>query len=848
MRWVGAECVVRARADLVAAEILRQRFARELDQGEKRGESCLELADFQLEGVRRAEMILRERGGVLIADSVGLGKTYIALGLIETALRTDRRVGVIAPAALRRGWTVPLDRLVRSLGMGPGRVIWTSHTHLARGTAPKGIYDGLDLLVVDEAHAFRNPRTRRYRALATISRGAELVLISATPVNNSLEDLYALVRLFAGDHDFSDLGIADLRGMIRQAIEGEGSSESMPELQALLGAIMIRRTRSTLGTRVDQLEEGWGPSFPRRAPPAPIRYSLDTVYPGLLGQVVEVIEGLTFEPYLLTKENPGPVVIELLRLGLLKRLESSLAAFESSLRRQSGFARAFLESLDRGFLRLPREHRLLEARGDRDGEQFVLEEFRLEPVPPGLDREELRRKVEGDRVLLDGLLARLSLPSNWTGEGEEPMSDAKLIELIRILDEEIGDEKVVIFTEFRETARYLWRALRGRGRVGLIDGGVAYLGLDSADRQAVIDRFAPVSNHASEPPTHERVDILIATDVLAEGLNLQDARAVVSYDLPWNPVRVMQRVGRVDRLGALHEIVRPYHFLPDAGLDEVMRLVPRLGTKIRTIEASVGTEGTVIGGVGEGEGRYEGIEAEERLRSALHTLSAKSTTGRWRGDGVPVATLSVRAGGIGPEGCLLLALRIRGRVTFLLASYDEPARTRVDDATASAILLAALADDAGQALIDPERTEPVGRGLVYSAICAANEFVRGRLESTLTGVSLSSDAPGAVAGKQLLAALQTRRGERLDPHLSRRVERLLPILARGHPIGIECEIRGALRSAGEDGDALALVEVLEGIFAREIKAMKGVDWGPVPGTPEADDEYELIGIIEVPPL
>src|SRR5690625_5544615 len=107
------------------------------------------------------------------------------------------------------------------------------------------------------------------------------------------------------------------------------------------------------------------------------------------------------------------------------------------------------------------------------------------------------------------------------------MSDAKLIELIRILDEEIGDEKVVIFTEFRETARYLWRALRGRGRVGLIDGGVAYLGLVSADRQAGIDRFATGSNHASGPPTHERDDILIANDVLALERKLQDARAVV---------------------------------------------------------------------------------------------------------------------------------------------------------------------------------------------------------------------------------------------------------------------------------------------------------------------------------
>ena len=162
------------------------------------------LAEHQEEAVRRARRILRERGGVLIADGVGLGKTYVALALIEEELSRGGRVLVAVPAALRSAWARPLQRL----GHTSGCLRVTTHTRLSRGTGPAPDSAGFSLAVVDEAHRFRNPRTRRYHALAALCASARAVLITATPINNRLDDLHHLLRLFTDDDAFHDLGVA----------------------------------------------------------------------------------------------------------------------------------------------------------------------------------------------------------------------------------------------------------------------------------------------------------------------------------------------------------------------------------------------------------------------------------------------------------------------------------------------------------------------------------------------------------------------------------------------------------------------------------------------------------------
>ena len=776
-----------------------------------------ELADFQEAAVRRASRILDSRRGVVIADSVGLGKTYVALALVEEALRNRLRVAVFTPAALRREWTRALKRLRARLGVAdayglpepfdpailqrpwptgttqtngrrapidgwrarvdegraptdgrPTQIVdhrpflaWVSHERLSRGTYPHARIAGLDLVVVDEAHAFRSPRTRRYRALAELCRGARVVLLTATPVNNSVWDLYFQLRLFAGDGDFRDVGVPDLREAIRAA--ADAGTSTPPSLLPVLHEVVIRRTRPFLRQHYGGIRTPRTTSpvrFPRRAAPVPILYSLDGVPPGI-DAIVETIETLTFAAFRPERYTGGDGsaaegkggddnagggyratggVADLMRAGMLKRLESSLAAFRASLRRQLRYLDAFLSALDRGRLLRPRDHRALyTAAGDGDFAQLVLEEVALVPLPPRLDVARLRRDIAADRGRLADLLARAG------------PDDPKLDRLIRLLNHELRGEKVLLFTEYRDTARYLWRALVHRGGVALIDGVGAFLGTGRAGRRAVIERFAPRANHVRPPPARERVDLLIATDVLAEGLNLQDAAHVVSYDLPWNPVRLIQRIGRIDRLGSPHEAVHPYHFLPDRGLDRALRLLDRLRTKLTAIGRTVGADGAVLGGRAEGHhgalidrlaaGDPDALDAIERadgaaleVMEALRVAWEKATeragarrdwserdrnwpgdgshreTGGWRAwpkdghtgrrDSQPEltrATAACIAVEPGRPRRVLVAYRIGTRAGWWVVEVDGRVRlslVRDPDAAAAEILLAALGADA----------------------------------------------------------------------------------------------------------------------------------------------------------
>lgn len=971
------------------------------------------LTTFQHDAVRRAHHILARRRGVLIADSVGLGKTYIALALIEAALRVGERVAVVTPAVLRRNWMVPLGKLANTIGLDSFRqmrmhadsltdslagphagaytgsnagshtgahtgsptdshagtsapahanaharapnepaahprtplLVWTSHTRLGRGTAPEALQQGLDLVVIDEAHAFRNPHTRRYRALAEVTRTARLVLLTATPINNSPADLYHLIRLFAGDGDFHDLGIPDLRETFRAAATAPHTGQAAPSLQPLMAEIMIRRTRTLVGygmgadttveptakvaaPRPDLTEARSGPDvagtalrFPHRAPPRAVRYALDQVYDGFLPELAATLADLTLAPFRLAAYGanlPGTATNapdELIRIGLMKRLESSLAAFRASIARQLRFTTAFLASLERGLLRLPADQRTLFARGDETGAQLSLEELTLRPLPPGLDLARLRDDANSDRQRLDTLHRRLAALSSEncqmpapksSGTGRPPgphrhvaaapgrSCDPKLARLLMLLDDELRGEKVVVFTEFRETARYLWRALRARGATALIDGGGAFLGNGPAGRQEVIARFAPHANHAPPPPPHERVDLLLATDVLAEGLNLQDARIVISYDLPWNPVRLMQRIGRVDRIGSPHQTVFPYHFLPDHGLDELLRLVDRLQLKLTGIRQTIGEEFVMMGEAREAEARETpGHEAgaraistrdaelastraamaitadelergdllaagtDELLRGAyyraLHATPAQSGATSQSTDQAPTrpgapmradaptpATarttvdrpIPVAASAPGSPGCSHHVLvACRIGERLTFLIYDPAARAaREDDTLAAEILLAALATED-----DPQPPDPT---IIPRAWRAARKLARERLATTSAVPPLSPTAPGARAARRLMDELSAHPGGP-DPDLCRRADRLLPLLARRHDAGTEARITSALRAEhpGSKPHQQGTPDLLHSLETALAHAAKRP-------TSTTDLTIELIGIIE----
>ena len=501
------------------------------------------LTAFQNDAVERLRRILRTYRGAILADSVGLGKTHVARAIASATITRGGFVLICAPAHLRQHWQRHL-RPLRNWG-------WVSHTSLSRGAQPRR---RPALIIVDEAHAFRNPRTRRYVALSALTAQADVLMLTATPVNNGVMDFYHLVRLFVGRHAFGDIGVPDLLSAAEAASRGDRAA-----IARIADAVVVRRTRGALRAWP---ADNSSARFPRLDGVVTLHY--DATFDA---DALSLVQQLAFPAH--TAAVPQAMTPLLLRFGLLKRLESSSAAFDASVRRHVALLTHFCSAADRGLLFIPATDNDLLLEVDQ-WTQVPLHELLLRPWPASLDAEQVVARGRGDLELL----CQLRKPDG--------AHDAKLARLLEVLRTH-AMERVVIFTEYRETATYLWRALSGRTRVALIHGGEARLGKTRAARSTVIERFAPVSNGCRPPPAHQRVDVLIATDVIAEGMNLQDASVVISYDLPWNPVRLAQRIGRIDRLGSPHDRVFAYAFAPDPAVDDIICVMRRLRRKIRQI-------------------------------------------------------------------------------------------------------------------------------------------------------------------------------------------------------------------------------------------------------------------------
>ncbi|HEY75753.1 MAG TPA: helicase [Thermoflexia bacterium] len=588
----------------------------------------VDLASFQQEGLREAIRLLERHRGVLIADAVGLGKTYIAMGLMEHYLLGRRRRGyipkglVVCPAQLRDlVWRPRLDEY----GI---KATIVSMEEMGRADFDWRAYNDVDLVVVDESHNFRNPSTGRYRnlmkLLATGKRDKRLVLMTATPINNTVWDLYHQISLItrAEDTYYRDYGIRNLQSFFRAVDRGEA------ELFDLLEEVAVRRSRYDIRRRQEAGETIILPGkgeirFPERRLDA-IHYDLTHTYDGFYAEVAAAVEALALVPYNLERYRKerdeeserilerNNALIGILKTTFLKRLESSLAAFEVSVTNAARFQRRFFEILveEGRLLDSPHYRRILAL--EEEGEEADIEAI-LADLPEvsiaDYDLRAIREALENDLTLFDGMLRRLEKIRG----ADEAQRDGKLAavkeRLIRLLTE---GHKVLLFTYYQDTARYLydqlqtdevWRAAAGEPGIGLITGDT-----DPATRTELVRRFAPQASapdmgeagtagaRRAEPPV-EPLQLLISTDVLSEGQNLQDADVVLNYDLHWNPVRMIQRAGRIDRLGSPHETLLIINCFPEEGLEELLRLVERLQQRIRDIDRTVGLDASVLGEV-----------------------------------------------------------------------------------------------------------------------------------------------------------------------------------------------------------------------------------------------------------
>ncbi len=579
--------------------------------------AAVDLASFQEEGRNEAIRLLDRWGGVLVADAVGLGKTYIGLGLLEHEIVHKRRRGhvprglIICPAQLRElVWQPRLNEYSISADI-------LSQEETGRAGFDWRRYREVDVVLVDESHNFRNPATNRYGALMKIiasGRRKRVILMTATPVNNSLFDLYAQLLLLTrgDDRHYRAAGISNLKGYFRAASQGG------LEIFDLLEETTVRRSRSDIRRRQEAGEQiavnGKPIRFPERRLER-IDYDLDGSYSGFYREIVDTLERLNLVAYNLAAfarsrtaeveraDQRNTALIALMKMLYLKRLESSAAAFEVSITRQSEFQARFHEALQHGKLLDGGHYRkLLTVEADEERPERAEEIIASLPeiAPEAYDMEAIAARVRGDLEALKRI-AGLVRQARKASEAED--GNNKLRRLKALLAGPLKGRKVLLFTSYYDTAEYIrkelagdtaWQASAGDPVVATITGETK-----AEERTRIVERFAPNANRpAGQPfwrPDDAEIQLLISTDVLSEGQNLQDAGVIINYDLHWNPVRLIQRAGRVDRIGSDFETITLYNVFPEDELESLLGLVRRLSQRIQAIDQSVGLDASVLG-------------------------------------------------------------------------------------------------------------------------------------------------------------------------------------------------------------------------------------------------------------
>ena len=610
---------------LIYLRVLWELYGHELEQ-EKGRDTRIRLTTFQNDGMWRARRILEDRHGVIVADGVGLGKTFIAGEIMREATEDRRqRVLLVAPAALRDGmWKRFAEAHLLYLEC-------ISYEQLLAG-GPAEDPNRYAMVVIDEAQAFRNPEAKRTAALRKLLQGEppkKLVLLTATPVNNSLWDLYYLLALFIGhDAAFADRGIRSLKERFAEASKEDPYDLRPDMLFDVLDTVTVRRTRHFVKKYYphDRIVGPGGIEMAVTFPDPHVRkvdYDLDAVLPDFFDELEEALapEDEDAEPllkmarYCPSAYGPGELdvsqlaLVGLVRSGLLKRFESSVYAFAKTAGRMADSHDLFLRALERGYILRTKDSEEW-VNVDCDEEWDLLLEATEQESAERYDVAALRGAVESDRDILRGFARKAAAVTAGTCPKLAELKRA-LLDILRQAHEEGTDEedirekrKVVIFSYFADTADWIEGYLRQaveadrrlaeyRGRIVSVAGQESRGGVS---REDAVFGFVPKSSEAPGGRDEDRFDILVTTDVLAEGVNLQQCRNIINYDLPWNPMRLVQRHGRIDRIGSPHRDVYVLCFFPDKRLDGLLNLESRIRRKLAQAAASIGVESEVIPG------------------------------------------------------------------------------------------------------------------------------------------------------------------------------------------------------------------------------------------------------------
>lgn len=556
---------------------------------------------YQNQAAIQAKKILETYNGVFLADVVGLGKTFITALLLQ---QLKGRTLVVCPPVLKDYWKDSLfDFGIRSFEVESlGKL-----EHIIK----KGL-ERYDYIVVDEAHRFRNENTQSYADLLDICRGKKVILVTATPLNNTVDDIFAQLKLFQAPKNSTIPGIPNLEkyfaGFRTKLNKLEKTDPDYKKLikevsddirNSILRYVMVRRTRKDVMTYFKQDMQMQGLTFPDLDNPQKIVYEYEGELEGTFIETIKKLAEFTYARYTPLLYYIGNKALSefekqqqrnvggFMKGILVKRLESSFHAFRQSVDRFIISYEKFIEMYHNGTIYISKKvdvYDLIESDNIEKLEAFV-EDEKAHKYDSKDFRKEFVTKLEFDLEILK------EIKKLW----QKVDSDPKLEQFIRELKETnaLKSNKLVVFTESKETGDYIYEALIDEFPEQVMF--YSSTGGRHTDKKLTsnhtISRDIITSNF--DPKYKEKRDnlkILITTDVLAEGINLHRSNVLINYDLPWNPTRVLQRAGRVNRLGSKFPKVHIFNFFPTTQSDEHLGLEVNITNKIQMFHDILGED------------------------------------------------------------------------------------------------------------------------------------------------------------------------------------------------------------------------------------------------------------------
>jgi superfamily II DNA or RNA helicase len=775
---------------------------------------------FQRDGVIGAIDKLQRFGGCILADSVGLGKTFEALAVIKYFELRNARVLVLAPKRLRENWTLWTQNDVRNMLVGDRFSFDVlNHTDLSREQGQSGDMDlthinwgNYDLVVIDESHNFRNrpagkgERESRYDKLlnAVVKAGVKtkVLMLSATPVNNRLNDLKNQIAFATEGNDsaLSGHGVPSIAGTVRIAQGQFNRWQELPEAHRtpakllemlgfdyfrLLDLLTIARSRKHIEKYYGTEETG---TFPTRLQPKNIYSDVDITgqFPAI-GEVNNEIRRLklaAFAPLRYVMDDRREAydrrysqqtgsgasvfrqldreesLVALMRINLLKRMESSVHAFALTIERQ-------LAVVDDLIARIDAHDESIDAPSidELEDDDATFEQLgvgkNIRVLLTDADLVRWRQDLAEDRDRLQRLLHQ--------AQKVGPNQDAKLADLKQLITHKLsapyngGNVKLLLFTAFADTAEYLYAQLAetytrpmalvtGSGRNKTTHPKLR------ADLASILTAFSPQSRARPEALSQEpQIDLIIATDCISEGQNLQDCDCVVNYDIHWNPVRIVQRFGRVDRLGSPNEVIQLVNFWPNMDLDSYIGLQRSVSGKMMLLDVSAtGEENLIETQAG------DAMNDLEYRRRQLESLQERVIDLEDLSSGVSITDLTLNdlrldLARLSPEDREAVAQRMIGTYSPVLANDDFPA--------GALFLLRAATPNAERALAKGDPLYP--HALVYIGEDERVILPPSQPKRMLDLLRLASNTPADLQAKAWAQFdAETRDGSRMDKYQS----------------------------------------------------------------------------------